>query len=144
MRMRNLLILAVFLLASYFAYHVNTERKRLSLLNQALRENRFKLQLYRERRNELPRLSEKFWEVEKNPYLSGISWNTYDKKSGIMRPPNEKDLRVFLNPFSGRFDWLAETADGKLFSPESFRKLASQGEIFVVDIRCPTPGYLDY
>jgi hypothetical protein len=71
-------------------------------------------------------------EIRKN------AWKILDSSSGKFRGPNEEDLEKFLNPISGKFDWLAVGEDGKLYSPEMADsiKIASP-PIRVKDIRCP-------
>jgi len=142
-------------------------------LSKALEINRSHIRYFFKRFKEYPVLETEnihFWDVKCNQYIwlrtfDGIanvatnpiaeemretSWGKWDENTRKMLPSSEERARDFLNPFSGKFDWLAEGADGKLYSTNMAREnLLASPPVRVVNIRCPLtasepPFFEDY
>lgn len=143
-------------------------------LSRALIINRAHLEIYKNKFNEYPILSDGeifFWDMARNQYvwhcqfkdLKNIATNplaleekksamgkVFDIEQGVVINESEKTRKLLLNPFSGQFDWLAEDASGTLYSPDMPDSvLNASPPIRVVNIRCPLtvsdpPYYEDF
>jgi hypothetical protein len=126
----------------------------------AMRVNKVQLEEYHSVFREYPVLRDgniDFWDMKKsqsiwrnqftglsnlatNPRAIEIRENAWKTQlpDGKTRGPTESDHKKYLNPITGKFDWLAVGEDGKVYSlkmPNSV--LIASPPIRVKDIRCP-------
>lgn len=154
-------------------YH-EAKRKFCDQLLNAILANREAIDVYYREFHEYPILEDgniHFWDIRCNQYiwhcqfkgLTNIATNPIaeeERRSAVRNvwiadknkvvEENEETRKYLLNPYSKSFDWLAEDADGNLYSPEMPREaLLASPPIRIVNIRSPQnasdpPFYEDF
>jgi len=145
----------------YLIYQIIWKWYLGSALWGALRVNKLRINDYHHSFGEYPVLKDgmvDFWDLNKNQYVwrnkfQGLTnlatnpkaieirrnaWKVPLAEPGKYREPNDTDLEKYLNPISGKFDWLAVGEDGQVYSPKmSDTVLIASPPIRIKDIRCP-------